>query len=351
MVAVKGQAVQSFIKSPDPRVTAILLFGTDTGLISERAQLMAKAIAARENPPGEIVRIEEADLDDNPDRLAVELQTVPMFGGRKVVRTSTGRKINTNYLKPLLESGALAGTLIVEAGNLKTDEALRVLFEKPSVATAVAIGCYADEARDLEAVVREVLTACKLDITPEARELLLSRLGADRALSRNEVEKLALYAGNKGRIELADVEAIVGDASELAVDTIITAAATGNATLALKELDRAVASGESAQMVVVGLQRYVHRLHRVRAALESGRSFDDAIRSLRPPVFFQARPQLEAQCRAWTLVRLGQAQARLAVAAKDARLGGGLEQALTERVLIEVARLARASAADRKKVG
>lgn len=348
MVALKGQAISAFVKSPDPRATAILLFGSDTGLVSERAQQIAKAVAARDTPPGEIVRLEDADLEDEPDRLALELQTVPMFGGRKVVRASTGRRINTNALKPLVEGGGLAGTLIVEAGNLKADEALRKLFEA-GPPHAVAIACYADEARDLEGVVREVLSTAKLEISPEARELLLSRLGADRALSRNEIEKLALYATGKSRIEADDVEAIVGDASELAIDTIVMAAAGGDASRALKELDRAVGSGESAQMVVVALQRYVHRLHRVRAALEAGRSMDDVIRSLRPPVYFKARPVLEAHCRAWTLARLTQAQTRLAVAAKDARLGGNLEQPLAERVLIEVARLARASAADKKK--
>ena len=50
-------------------------------------------MAARENPPGEIIRIEDGDLEDDPDRLAVELQTMPMFGGRKVVRTTTSRRI------------------------------------------------------------------------------------------------------------------------------------------------------------------------------------------------------------------------------------------------------------------
>ena len=41
--------------------------------------------------------------------------------------------------------------------------------------------------------------ARKLQITPEAQRLLLARLGADRALSRAEIEKLALYAQRQGQ--------------------------------------------------------------------------------------------------------------------------------------------------------
>lgn len=347
MVAIKGPAVAGFIRSPDPRISAVLLFGPDAGLVSERAVAIAKAAAARETPPGEIVRIEEADLDDDPDRLAVELQIMPMFGGRKVVRTSTGRRINAQYLKPIVEGGALAATLVVEAGNLRPDEALRTLFEKAPAAAAIA--CYADEGRDLDALVREVLASARLEIAPEARELLASRLGADRGLSRNEIEKLALYAAGKGRISIEDVEAVVGDASELAIDTVVSAAVSGDTPRALRELDRAVASGESPQVAVIFLQRHLQRMHRVRAGMEAGRSLDDVLRTLRPPVFGKIRAALEAHCRAWTLARLEEAQARVTRAVKDARLGGELEQALTERVLIEIARLARAAAADQRR--
>ncbi len=347
MVAIKAQGAAAFVKAPDPRMSAILLFGSDAGMVSERAQAIAKTVAARENPPGEIIRIEESDLDDDPERLLVELQTMPMFGGRKVVRTSSGRRINTQYLKPLIEGGTLAGTLIVEAGNLRADETLRALFEKSPIAAAV--GCYADEEAGLEGLVREVLKQAKLEISPEARDLLLTRLGADRVLSRNEIEKLALYVGDKGRIEIDDVDAIVGDAAEQAVDRVVLAASSGDTAKALAEIDRAVASGESGQSIVMAVQRYVHRLHRLRAAVEAGRSVDDAIRGLRPPVHFKAQPALRAHCHMWTLPRLDEAESRVAAAVKDARLGGGLEQPLSERLLIEVSRLARMSAADRKR--
>jgi DNA polymerase-3 subunit delta len=347
MVAVKAQTAASFIKSPDPRIGAFLLFGTDEGMISERASTLAKTISARETPPGEIIQIDENDLDSDNERLAIELQTVAMFGGRKVVRTSIGRRINAQYLKPLIEKGNFEATLIVEASNLKFDDTLRGLFERSSAAAAIA--CYPDEARDLDALVREVLGSVGLEIAPEAKDLLLSRLGADRALSRNEIEKLALYAAGRGRIEAEDVDAVVGDASELALDKVVMAAASGDTARALAEIERATAAGENAQTVLLAMQRYVQRLHRLRAAIEAGRSLDDVIRGLRPPVHFKARPALEAHCQNWSGRRLDEAQSRIASAAKAARLGGNLEQALVERALIEVARLARVAASERGK--
>lgn len=338
MVAIKANQADNFLRAIEPRITAILTYGPDAGLVAERAKDAAQKLASRDNPPGEILRIEDADLDSDPDRIHVELQTVAMFGGAKVIRTSASRKVTAAFLKPLLEPGALAGGLIVEAGNLRPDEALRKLFE--SSASAAAIPCFSDETRDIESLIREMLSAEGLQISPDALQMLVARLGADRALTRSEIGKLALYAHGSKRIEVDDVDAAVGDASELAIDAILLAASGGDGRRAVVELDRAVSSGESPQTVIVFLQRHFQRLHRLRGAIEGGKSFDEAARGMRPPLHFKTRSLVEAQCRAWDTARLDRAIAAINRTAKDARLSSYLEATLAERLVLDLARLA-----------
>ena len=340
MVAVKAHQADAYLKAADRVPSLVLLYGTDAGLVAERSADLAKRIAERDDPPGEVLRMDDASLDEDPDRLLVELQTVPMFGGRKIVRAVAGRRISGVMLRPLLESGDIAGVLIVEAGNLKPDESLRALFEKSPKAAAIA--CFPDEARDLDGLIRDVLGAAKIEITPEARRLLQVRLGADRALSRAEVEKLALYAQGKGMIDEDDVEAAVGDAAELAIDRIVMAAASARVANAVRELDRCVAGGESAQGILAALQRYFLRLHRVRALLDAGRNMDDALRQMRPPPHFRQRPEIEAQLRTWTGQKLNIAVARIAEAVKNARLNSAMEATLAEALILDLARLSNA---------
>jgi DNA polymerase-3 subunit delta len=339
MVAVKAHQAEAFLKPPGPNVSAILFYGSDAGLVSERAVRLAALIAGRDTPPAEIIRLDDADLDHDPDRLAIEAQTIPMFGGGKVIRAIAGRRVTAAVLEPLLEGGTLAATLIVEAGNLRPTDALRTLFEKATNAAAVA--CYADEAHDLETLIRETLSAFGLTISPDARELLLTRLGADRALSRGEVEKLALYASGKGEIDAADVEAIVGDASELAIDRVVNAAASGDAARAATEYARALAAGESPQTIIAAALRHLQRLHRIRAELDSGRSLDDALRLQRPPIHFKQKDTIALQCRTWTTARLQEAMAKTALAAKTARLSAALEEQIAERLVLGLAAFAR----------
>ena len=72
-----------------------------------------------------------------------------------------------------------------------------------------------------------------------ARDCCVARLGADRALSRGEIEKLALYAPARPRSTSSDVEAIVGDASELALDRIAQCGGVGRRGAAVAEFARA----------------------------------------------------------------------------------------------------------------
>jgi DNA polymerase-3 subunit delta len=337
MVAVKSYQADAFLKAVEKVPSAVLIYGTDAGLVGERAGILARRLAARHE--GEILRLDDADLEADPDRIGVEMLTRPMFGGCKIVRAATGRRINAGSLKGIVEMGRLEGFLIVEAGSLRRGDALLALFE--SAAGAAAIACYPDEPRDLDTMVGEVLAAAKMDISLEARRVLIARLGADRALSRAEVEKLALYARGKARIEEVDVEAAVGDAAETALDRVAFAASSGRGSEAVRECERCVTSGESAQGVILALQRHFLRLHRLRSGLDEGRSLEELMRALKPQPNFRQKAAIEQQTRAWSLPRLNAALARIGDAAKAARLNGALEETLAEALVMEVGSLAR----------
>jgi DNA polymerase III subunit delta len=128
----------------------------------------------------------------------------------------------------------------------------------------------------------------------------------------------------------------------------VMAAAGGQPADAVIECDRAVTSGENPQSVILAVQRHFHRLERLRAGLDAGRSFDDAARALRPPLFFKQKDAMEAQCRIWTSEHLSRIRVRIAETARTARLQGELDAVLAERLLLEIATIARGRAAQRR---
>ena len=71
---------------------------------------------------------------------------------------------------------------------------------------AAALPCYADSERDLERLIDGEMRAAGLTLKPDARAMLIPLLGGDRAASRNELRKLALYARGRGEIDVDDID-------------------------------------------------------------------------------------------------------------------------------------------------
>ena len=126
----------------DPTCRAMLLYGPDAGLVSERAAALAEVLAKGLGQDTEVVRLDDRDFAEDPGRLEIECQTQSMFASGKVVRAKAGTRLDANALKALFEE-PIGNPLVVEAGNLRPDSALRKFFEKH--AEAAALPCYADE--------------------------------------------------------------------------------------------------------------------------------------------------------------------------------------------------------------
>lgn len=338
MVDVKTRDADRFVKAPPRGVVAFLFYGTDPGLVTERGERLARLLAGDKAVSGEILRLDESDLSGAPDRLAIELRTIPMFAGRPIVRLAAPSLSRPEPVIELIDGEPLAGVLIVEAGNLKPDSKLRKAFaEAPS---AAAIACYGDDGEALGRVVSELFGVEKIVLSPPARAHLLELLGADRALSRSEIEKLALYVGPGGEATIEDIDAIVGDASGLVIDDLVMATTAGESAVALRLSTKLVDAGESPQLVVLMLLRHLLRLHQLRSTVDSGTPFDMAMRGLRPPPHFRFHAALQRQTSAWTIDMLARAIQRAQIASRCARLDYELEGVHAERLIIDTASLA-----------
>jgi DNA polymerase-3 subunit delta len=330
MVAYKASAVASFLRAPDSSCRAVLLYGPDAGLVTERASALAATFAKRVSGGAEMVRLDDRDLAEDPARLEVELRTRPMFAASQVVRVTAGARLDVPSLKALLAS-PFDNALIVQAGNLRPDSALRKLFEKDK--QAAALPCYSDE-RSLASLIDAELAEAGLRIDGETRRYLMTQLGADQALSRSEVTKLALYAKGEASVTLDDINAIVGDMADTALETFVYAASSGDPAEALRELKRLAASGTESQAALIALARHFTQLHKVAAAQASGGSAEEAVKSLRPRPHFKREPELLAHSRRLGASRLSHFLPLIQETIRRTRRSPELESAFTERLLL-----------------
>jgi DNA polymerase-3 subunit delta len=337
MVALKGGEIDAFVARPGTGRSIVLVFGPDSGLVRERADAIIRASVDDPKDPFSLARLEAEDLADNPQRIVEEANTIPLFGGRRAVWVRPGGRNIAAAIETLVASPPPDCRIVIEAGDLKRNAPLRALCEKSRA--AVAIPCYADGERDLVRLIDEELRGAGLAIAPDARAALLPLLGGDRQASRNELGKLVLYARGKERVELADVLAVVADASTLVLDSIVDAALAGRTAELESELGKAVTAGTSAGTVIFALARQIGILHRARLAVEDGTSVGQQLDSMF--VHFSRKAAVEAALKAWTAARLARAMQQVAEAQLESRRQPALADAIMQRALLSLAVTAR----------
>jgi len=341
MTAIKGAEVDRFLARPDPGRAVILVFGPDAGLVGERVNALIKASVDDVNDPFSLVRLEGEELTADPARLIEEAQTIPLFGGRRAVLVKAGSRNIAPAVEALLALPALECRVVIEAGDLRRNSPLRAVCERAK--NAAALPCYADSERDLERLIDGELRAAGLTIKPDARALLLPLLGGDRAASRNELRKLALYARGHAAIDADDIIAVVSDASTLELDELVDAAYAGRPPELEAQIAKARIAGTSVGSILFAAQRQLAQLHRWRVAIEAaGGRF--SVDSLVPPVHFRRKEIVETALKQWNAARLAVAMTELADAVLATRRTPALADTIAERALLSLAVKARRSA-------
>jgi DNA polymerase-3 subunit delta len=339
MTAIKAADVDRFIAKPDPGQPIMLVYGPDAGLVRERVDALVRASVDDPNDPFALARIEPEDLSANPARIVEEAHTIPLFGGRRAVLVKAGNRNIASAVETVIAAPSRECRVIIEAGDLRKSAPLRALCEKAKV--AAALPCYIDNDAALARLIDDEMRAAELSIAPDARATLLSLLGGDRLASRNEIRKLTLYARGQQRVEIADVLAVVADASALALDGVIDSAFAGRTTDVDSEFAKARAGGSSPAAIISAAIRQVASLHKMKLAVDAGDSVDFAMQRGAPPVHFTRQKLVGDALRMWTPARLVRAMQQLAEASLDARRNGPLAEAIAQRTLLSLAVNAR----------
>lgn len=299
MVAVKPADVDGILARP-PRVPTVLVFGPDAGLVSERVAKLVSLSADVVKDPFQLVRMDGDLLSQDPMRLVDEAGTISMFGGKRIIVVRVGSKNITPAIKPILETPPRDALIVIHAGDLPRSSPLRMVCERS--VQALAIPCYPDGPREIYRLVDDLVQGHGLNLEPDARSHLASLLGADRQTTRNEIEKLALFARGMDSVNVEVVDSICGDAAALAVDMLVDGAFLGQ----FQQLDiansRLLADGSDAGILVGFLLRHGLSLLAARSQVDSGISVEIAIAKMK--VHFRRKDAVVRQLRIWRVNEL-----------------------------------------------
>ena len=246
----------AFLRDPGAARVA-LLHGDDEGMVRARADALTLAVAGAAD---DAFRVSWLAREDH-GRLEEEASAIAMLGGRRVVRVRDAGDGLTAAVERVLGSRG-DSLLVLEAAALPRRSRLLAAAEK--AANAAAIACYPEEGPALRAAIATRLEAAGVRADADALDWLRDHLGGDHGSTRNEVDKLVLYAGDAKRLDLDDVRTSIGDGAAVSLDDAVYAATAGNAADADRAVERAVEEGQAAVGLLRGLLAHLSRMHQAR---------------------------------------------------------------------------------------
>ncbi len=248
------------------------------------AALAAEAAAdefSQEIASGFAANVDEVETAVNRFREIV--QTVPMFGGRRVVwfkdvnflaDTVTGRAEGTlaqvEALQELLEKvnpGDVA--VVITAAPVDRRRAFPKWCEGHAEFT-LAGGDGESGGEGLAAVAQAEARECGATFGDGALEVLLQKTGANTRLLTEETRKLATYTGDRGVIEAAQVEELTPNFAEGDFFAAADRFFAGDLPGTLAELQRHFFNGGDARPIISALQNRNRILIQCRVLIDAG---------------------------------------------------------------------------------
>ena len=340
----KRPEIERFLSAPPKEVRAAVIYGRDRGQVRERADALAAKSTERPDDPFDTARLADTDVEEG--RLEGELSAISMMGGRRLVRLRIDSdkagpdKAAAEALKAHAEGQFNPDAfLLIEAGELRRDSALRKAAEASKA--AVAIPCYEDETGDVARLVRESLAKDKVGLSSEALDLFVARLPRERGVARQEIERLALFLGPGTGTTAgpAELEEFLGVEPEASLSDAAAHAFGGRLQPAQAGIRRAFAEGEAGPAAVRAVGIYLAKLRRVLILSKSGASLQEAAKSTR--IFWKEEREFLRQARAWSLPALDVLQPEVLDADRLCKQTGTPDALIAERLLMTVAARAK----------
>lgn len=274
-----------------------LIYGPDFGVVNDTAETIMGYIVPNIKDDFAVIKITPSKIKENAGIVLDEANALSLMGGRRVIWVKEADATSADLIETLSDTLKTDSFILMTTDNLTKSNSLRVNAENhPRFLT---IACYADEERDVQSRIVALLQEQGFKATPAALSLLKERLTDNRVTTKNELEKLMTYLGNKKTVDETDVAAVCTTASTSSYDTLCMAVGSGQQ----KQVDAAyqllLTAGENPVTLTRILIMYFNRLLIGVAALSKGDSLETATKKILRPAQFKLEPATKQQLSIW----------------------------------------------------
>ena len=338
---VHNSQINDFINKVNSNYGAILVYGTDYGLICEKVNDLVKSYFKNINSDDvshNVVEIDSQELNKEPRLLAEESQSISLLSSKKIIKinniTDSIKKVISSYLEKPGEDCLV----LLQGNSFSPSSAIRKFFEDHD--TAKIIACYSDDSQNIEIMITNMLKKENISIDIDAKKALIERLGLDRLVTKTEIEKAILFAGEGGNLNYKDTISFVGDQTLINLEKLSDTTFLGDLKSTFSILLRLEKDNTSSVEIIRVLLRQLHNLLRIKISTMSGLNIETVINSFKPPIYFKRKPNIYKHNKSWSPKKINRALSMLYKTEMECKKSGAIQKTLVRQVILGLCLLA-----------
>ena len=285
------------IKSISPETfQSFLLYGPNEGLIRENIDVIYKRFSREANC--EKINVNGKQLDESVSILNDEISTISLFNEKKFIILDSAKEKHVSIIEDALSLDFKNTCMVVKQDNLTKSSKIRKLYETSK--NHFSLACYDDDIKVLSSLLENFQKEHNITFDSDIKSFLLNNLSNDRMVIKNELEKILLSLNKEDRkVDIERLRDILQDSSNTDFQQINNSILFGNTKKGSKSLEKLFNLGTNPIAILKSFNNYIMRIRLTQVELSKGKQFDEAIKVLRPPVFWKEKSDFKRHCLMW----------------------------------------------------
>ena len=275
---------------------SFLIYGPNEGLIRENIDIVFKNFT--KGADCEKINIVGKQLDESISILNDEISTISLFSEKKFIILDSPKEKHVSIIEDALILDFKNTCMVVKQDNLMKSSKIRKLYETSK--NHFSLACYDDDIKVLSSLLEKFQKDHNISFDSDVKSFLLNNLSNDRMVIKNELEKILLsLSEDDKKVDVEKLRNILHDSAHTDLQQINNSILFGNTEKGSKSLEKLFNLGTNPLVILKSFNNYIMRIRLTQIELSKGEQFDEAIKVLRPPVFWKEKSDFKRHCLMW----------------------------------------------------
>lgn len=336
----KQQDISAIINDGETSLKCILLYGPNSYLINELYSKLCDSLLDKNDvfAPSEF-NIKE--ISKNADAFYNEAESLAFGGGRKYLKIDMDNSESAGPVLDLLKDDIKETTLLIKGGVLSPRSNIRKSLEK--LENTLIVPFYEDDKVSLKKFIKEKADKRNFSFNEGAINSIISMSGFERSQINDAVERIMLYYefDEDKKIDEEKVEKILFDTNQGQMNELCKSICLGEAEVSQKISEKLLLQGVTPPQFISALIIHFQKLHLVDLNIISGQSISEAMKQIKPPIFFKEVNAFKSQIKNWNISKVDRALEILIESDLLTKTKPGLGKSLIGNIIMRLANVAK----------